>query len=136
MEGNPCNMHLLQLAEKVKEGLGAVGLVEMRFNKVQTLQDPMWRRIAILTVLKVISGRRPPGVNAPRPPLFGLDAPATLSTKAAEGLLPFTHCSACNDLRIESDLHFGTESSFIRHLNGTDILGILIGPLGGVVANV
>jgi len=33
-EGNPCNMHLLQLAEKVKEGLGAVGLVGMRFNRI------------------------------------------------------------------------------------------------------
>ena len=31
-EGNPCNMHLLQLAEKVKEGLAAVGLIGMRFN--------------------------------------------------------------------------------------------------------
>ncbi|MGO9231235.1 MAG: dihydroxy-acid dehydratase, partial [Bryobacteraceae bacterium] len=30
-EGNPCNMHLLQLAEKVKEGLAAVGLVGLRF---------------------------------------------------------------------------------------------------------
>ena len=33
-EGNPCNMHLLQLAEKVKEGLAAVGLVGMRFNTI------------------------------------------------------------------------------------------------------
>ena len=33
-EGNPCNMHLLQLAEKVKEGLVAVGLVGMRFNTI------------------------------------------------------------------------------------------------------
>jgi dihydroxy-acid dehydratase len=33
-EGNPCNMHLLQLAEKVKEGLGTVGLVGMRFNTI------------------------------------------------------------------------------------------------------
>ncbi|MGA2041546.1 MAG: dihydroxy-acid dehydratase [Bryobacteraceae bacterium] len=33
-EGNPCNMHLLQLAEKVKEGLTAVGLVGMRFNTI------------------------------------------------------------------------------------------------------
>src|SRR3954470_20284944 len=33
-EGNPCNMHLLQLAEKVKEGLGAVSLVGMRFNTI------------------------------------------------------------------------------------------------------
>src|SRR5207249_4517399 len=30
----PCNMHLLQLAEKVKESLGAVGLVGMRFNTI------------------------------------------------------------------------------------------------------
>ena len=33
-EGNPCNMHLLQLAEKVKEGLTAIGLVGMRFNTI------------------------------------------------------------------------------------------------------
>ncbi|MGB7762454.1 MAG: dihydroxy-acid dehydratase [Bryobacteraceae bacterium] len=33
-EGNPCNMHLLQLAGKVKEGLTAVGLVGMRFNTI------------------------------------------------------------------------------------------------------
>jgi len=33
-EGNPCNMHLLQLAGKVKEGLVAAGLVGMRFNTV------------------------------------------------------------------------------------------------------
>ena len=33
-EGNPCNMHLLQLAEKVKEGVGAAGLVGMRFNTI------------------------------------------------------------------------------------------------------
>jgi dihydroxy-acid dehydratase len=34
LEGNPCNMHLLQLAEKVKDGLTAVGLVGMRFNTI------------------------------------------------------------------------------------------------------
>ncbi len=33
-EGNPCNMHLLTLAEKVKEGVRAAGLVGMRFNTV------------------------------------------------------------------------------------------------------
>jgi dihydroxy-acid dehydratase len=33
-EGNPCNMHLLQLAEKVKEGVAAAGLVGMRFNTI------------------------------------------------------------------------------------------------------
>src|SRR6266568_5322862 len=33
-EGNPCNMHLLQLAEKVKEGVIAAGMVGMRFNTV------------------------------------------------------------------------------------------------------
>jgi dihydroxy-acid dehydratase len=33
-EGNPCNMHLLQLAEKVKEGVQAAGLVGMRFNTI------------------------------------------------------------------------------------------------------
>ncbi|HTX34975.1 MAG TPA: dihydroxy-acid dehydratase [Bryobacteraceae bacterium] len=33
-EGNPCNMHLLHLAEKVKEGLQAAGLVGMRFNTI------------------------------------------------------------------------------------------------------
>ncbi len=33
-EGNPCNMHLLALADKVKEGLTAAGLVGMRFNTI------------------------------------------------------------------------------------------------------
>src|SRR5436305_734105 len=33
-EGNPCNMHLLQLAENVKEGVRAAGLVGMRFNTI------------------------------------------------------------------------------------------------------
>src|SRR5215470_11688800 len=33
-EGNPCNMHLLQLAEKVKEGMAPAGLVGMRFNTI------------------------------------------------------------------------------------------------------
>jgi dihydroxy-acid dehydratase len=33
-EGNPCNMHLLDLAQKVKEGVEAAGLVGMRFNTI------------------------------------------------------------------------------------------------------
>ncbi|MCG8379868.1 MAG: dihydroxy-acid dehydratase [Proteobacteria bacterium] len=33
-EGNTCNMHLLDLAEKVKEGVIAAGLVGLRFNTV------------------------------------------------------------------------------------------------------
>src|SRR6476619_2604337 len=33
-EGNPCNMHLLDLAEKVKQGAVAAGLVGFRFNTV------------------------------------------------------------------------------------------------------
>jgi dihydroxy-acid dehydratase len=33
-EGNPCNMHLLGLAEKVKEGVTQAGLVGMRFNTI------------------------------------------------------------------------------------------------------
>ncbi|MGE0608014.1 MAG: dihydroxy-acid dehydratase [Pirellulales bacterium] len=33
-EGNTCNMHLLDLAAKVKEGVQAAGLVGMRFNTV------------------------------------------------------------------------------------------------------
>jgi dihydroxy-acid dehydratase len=33
-EGNSCNMHLLHLAEKVKEGVKAAGLVGMRFNTI------------------------------------------------------------------------------------------------------
>ncbi|WP_263356719.1 dihydroxy-acid dehydratase [Acidicapsa ligni] len=33
-EGNPCNMHLLKLAEKVKEGVEAAGLVGLRFNTI------------------------------------------------------------------------------------------------------
>jgi dihydroxy-acid dehydratase len=33
-EGNSCNMHLLDLAEKVKEGVKAAGMVGMRFNTI------------------------------------------------------------------------------------------------------
>jgi dihydroxy-acid dehydratase len=33
-EGNTCNMHLNQLADKVKEGVQAAGLVGMRFNTI------------------------------------------------------------------------------------------------------
>ena len=33
-EGNPCNMHLLELAGKVKEGVVAAGMVGMRFNTI------------------------------------------------------------------------------------------------------
>ena len=33
-EGNPCNMHLLDLAEMVQEGIDAVGLVGLRFNTI------------------------------------------------------------------------------------------------------
>jgi dihydroxy-acid dehydratase len=33
-EGNPCNMHLLGLAEKAKEGVKAAGLVAFRFNTI------------------------------------------------------------------------------------------------------
>ena len=33
-EGNPCNMHLLQLAEKVKEGVQTAGMVGLRFNTI------------------------------------------------------------------------------------------------------
>jgi dihydroxy-acid dehydratase len=33
-EGNPCNMHLLQLGEKVKEGVAAAGMVGLRFNTI------------------------------------------------------------------------------------------------------
>src|SRR5436189_5002010 len=33
-EGNSCNMHLLDLAEKVKEGVKAAGLVGFRFNTI------------------------------------------------------------------------------------------------------
>ncbi len=33
-EGNPCNMHLLKLAERVKEGVAAAGLVGLRFNTI------------------------------------------------------------------------------------------------------
>lgn len=33
-EGNPCNMHLLDLGKKVKEGVEAAGLVGMRFNTI------------------------------------------------------------------------------------------------------
>jgi dihydroxy-acid dehydratase len=33
-EGNTCNMHLLDLAEKVKEGVQAAGLMGLRFNTI------------------------------------------------------------------------------------------------------
>ncbi len=33
-EGNTCNMHLLRLADKIKEGVAAAGLVGMRFNTI------------------------------------------------------------------------------------------------------
>jgi len=33
-EGNTCNMHLLQLAEKVKEGVTAAAMIGMRFNTI------------------------------------------------------------------------------------------------------
>ncbi len=33
-EGNPCNMHLADLAAKVKQGVEAAGLVGMRFNTI------------------------------------------------------------------------------------------------------
>src|SRR4051812_46360595 len=33
-EGNPCNMHLLDLAAEVKRGMKAAGLVGMRFNTI------------------------------------------------------------------------------------------------------
>ena len=33
-EGNTCNMHLLRLADKIKEGVVAAGLVGMRFNTI------------------------------------------------------------------------------------------------------
>jgi dihydroxy-acid dehydratase len=33
-EGNPCNMHLLRLAEIVKEGVAVAGLIGLRFNTI------------------------------------------------------------------------------------------------------
>src|SRR5436305_11923777 len=33
-EGNPCNMHLLQLGQRVKEGVVAAGLVGFCFNTI------------------------------------------------------------------------------------------------------
>ena len=33
-EGNPCNMHLLELAGKVREGVAAAGMVGLRFNTI------------------------------------------------------------------------------------------------------
>jgi dihydroxy-acid dehydratase len=33
-EGNPCNMHLLSLSERVKEGVQAAGMVGLRFNTI------------------------------------------------------------------------------------------------------
>lgn len=34
LEGNPCNMHLLKLADRAREGVRAAGLVGMRFNTI------------------------------------------------------------------------------------------------------
>ena len=34
LEGNPCNMHLLALAERTRDGVRAAGLVGMRFNTI------------------------------------------------------------------------------------------------------
>ena len=33
-EGNPCNMHLLDLANKVKEGVVKAGMIGYRFNTI------------------------------------------------------------------------------------------------------
>src|SRR5947207_4366226 len=33
-EGNPCNMHLNQLGERVKEGVSKTGAIGMRFNTI------------------------------------------------------------------------------------------------------
>ena len=33
-DGNPCNMHLLSLADTVKQGVEAAGMVGMRFNTI------------------------------------------------------------------------------------------------------
>jgi len=33
-EGNPCNMHLLDLAQEIKKGVEAEGLVGLRFNTI------------------------------------------------------------------------------------------------------
>ena len=33
-EGNTCNMHLLSLAEKIKEGVVKAGLIGLRFNTI------------------------------------------------------------------------------------------------------
>jgi len=33
-EGNPCNMHLLDFSEEVKQGVANAGMVPMRFNTI------------------------------------------------------------------------------------------------------
>ncbi|EJT76092.1 dihydroxy-acid dehydratase [Gaeumannomyces tritici R3-111a-1] len=33
-EGNPCNMHILELSQKIRESVAAAGLVPMRFNTI------------------------------------------------------------------------------------------------------
>jgi dihydroxy-acid dehydratase len=38
-EGNPCNMHLLDLAAVVKEGVQGAGMVGYRFNTIGTLSS-------------------------------------------------------------------------------------------------
>ena len=40
-EGNPCNMHLLDLAAEVKQGVSDAGLVGMRFNTVGVSDEPL-----------------------------------------------------------------------------------------------
>ncbi len=46
-DGNPCNMHLLALAEKVKEGVVAAGMVGMRFNTIGVSDGRLSRPIAM-----------------------------------------------------------------------------------------
>lgn len=36
-EGNPCNMHLMDLAAEVKKGVEEIGLVGYRFNTIGQL---------------------------------------------------------------------------------------------------
>ena len=42
-EGNTCNMHLLHLSEKVKEGVESADMVGMRFNTNGQLLLPLMK---------------------------------------------------------------------------------------------
>lgn len=46
-EGNPCNMHLLDLAQSVKKGVQDAGLVGYRFNTIGVSDGRTWDTLFI-----------------------------------------------------------------------------------------